>query len=498
MVPFKMFPFQSDCVDAFQTHRNNIVLKSRQLGLSTVAAAYCTWLSIFYKDKSILAVATKLPTAQNFIKKVKVMVANLPPWLVIPQIKTESRTEITFDNGSMVKAVPTSLDAGRSEALSCLIIDEAAHIRGFEDLWAGLAPTLSTGGQSIIISTPNGVGGQYYKIWQDAENGISDFNPIRLPWNVHPERDQKWFENQCRVMGSRRKINQELLCDFISSGDTFLASEDIDWLRSEIREPTSKEGYERNVWVWEQPKSGARYVISADVSRGDANDYSAFHVIDYDASTVVAEFIGKISPDQLADLLEQYGIKYNNALICPENNVYGFMTLMALKSKKYPRIFYKAHRGDMFNYVPLAQNEEAGFSTQKNTRDMILTKTEEIIRKKEISVPCRRTFEQLQAFVWIHGKAKAGRDAHDDLVISLAIGIWLLDGGQTKVEDSSEIMSAMLSAMNRERRIQPSFNNEHMNNMPCMTSNVPHDQRVSFMKNNSAYAAALNVNWLLK
>lgn len=130
--------------------------------------------------------------------------------------------------------MPTSDDAGRSEALSLLIIDEAAFIKNFDELWAGLYSTLSEGGNCIIISTPNGVGGQYHKLYTDGELGVNDFNTIRLPWFVHPNRDEEWFEKECKQL-SKRKIAQELLCDFVSSGDTFLSQEDLDWLQKYLK-----------------------------------------------------------------------------------------------------------------------------------------------------------------------------------------------------------------------------------------------------------------------
>lgn len=159
IIPFETYDFQNTCLESFEKHRLNIVLKSRQLGLSTICAAYAVWMMIYQKDKNVLVVATKLSTAINFIKKVRTIVENLPKWLLLPKFEP-SKQQITFSNGSSIKAIPTSPDAGRSEALSLLIIDEAAWIRDFDDIWTGLAPTFSTGGRAIILSTPNGVGGQ--------------------------------------------------------------------------------------------------------------------------------------------------------------------------------------------------------------------------------------------------------------------------------------------------------------------------------------------------
>ena len=159
LIPFNTYPFQDDCVQDFIDHRFNIILKSRQLGLSTLTAAYATWMALFQKDKNILIIATKLSVAQNFIKKVKVMIRSVPKWLVLPTITSNNKQLIEFSHGSSIKAIPTSDDAGRSEALSLLIIDEAAFVRNFDELWTGLYPTISTGGRVVLLSTPNGVGG---------------------------------------------------------------------------------------------------------------------------------------------------------------------------------------------------------------------------------------------------------------------------------------------------------------------------------------------------
>lgn len=449
-IPFETYPFQDDCVRDFQKHRLNIVLKSRQLGLSTVCAAYAAWLAIFYKDKNILVIATKLPTAMNFIKKVKVILQSLPQWLLLPKFEP-TKQAITFNNGSSITAIPTSDDAGRSEALSLLIVDEAAFIRDFEDIWTGLAPTFSTGGSAIILSTPCGVGGQYYRLWTEAEAGQNDFNPIRLPWDVHPEHDQAWFNKETRSL-ARRHISQEYLCDFTTSGDTFLQPNDLEELRAQIMDPVEKLGFDRNVWVWSPPVQGHSYVISADVARGDAADYSTFHVIDVDDCEVAAEYMGKVPPEKLADLLDEWGRKYNTALIVPENNTFGYFVNTKLRDMLgYKRLYYHGH-SDPFHYIPTDPNELPGFPTQQKTRVQILTKLEELIRSKTLKSYSRRLYDQLQAFVWNGNKPQAGKDSHDDLIMSLAIGCWLVEGGAGMSEQATAMAYAIMSATKMHRK----------------------------------------------
>jgi len=449
LVPFETYDFQDDCVKSFEESRFNIVLKSRQLGLSTVTAAYATWFAIFKKDKNILVIATKLSTAMNFIKKVKIMLDGLPPWLLLTKYEP-TKQSIAFANGSTITAIPTSPDAGRSEALSLLIVDEAAFIRDFEDIWTGLYPTLSTGGNAIIISTPNGIGGQYYRLWMDGETKQNEFNTIKLPWWVHPEHDQEWFDKETKNL-PKRKVAQEFLCDFISSGDTFLQPTELEYLREMIRPPLEKKGPQSAVWIWSRPVSGKKYVIGADVARGDAGDFSTFHIIDNETCEIVAEYMGKIPPDKFAEVLFEYGKMYNEALICPEQNTFGYFTCVKLRDEGYPRLYYQGSSGDPFEYKSTNPDAIPGFSTQTKTRAQILAKVEELIRNSVVKVYSQRLYDQLQAFIWNGNRAQASKDAHDDLIMSLAITTWLV-AGESSVNGQAMAMSyAMLKATKLER-----------------------------------------------
>ena len=449
MISFDTFQFQDTCVQDFIDHRFNIILKSRQLGMSTLSAAYAVWMAIFQRDKNILIIATKLSVAQNFITKVKTMIRSLPKWLVLPQITANNKQLIEFSHGSSIKAVPTSDDAGRSESLSLLIVDEAAFVRNFDELWMGLYPTISTGGRVIILSTPNGVGGQYYKLYSDAVSGLNEFNAIKIPWDAHPERDLKWFQETTKNL-SARQISQEYLCDFASSGETFLGDSDIEWVKLAITPPKIREGNDSNVWIWKTSLSEHKYIISADISRGDSKDYSTFHVIDINESEVVAEYKGKIPPDRFAELLDQYGRKYNNALMCPENNSYGYATVLKLKELNYPTMYYRKRKSIYIgNYVPSNSNDIAGFTTSGKSRNLILSKLEEVIRNKTIKIYSSRFYDELKTFIWKGQKAQAMKGYNDDLVMSLAIGMWIFDTSSEHSHDSSMINQAMLQGMSK-------------------------------------------------
>ena len=176
---------------------------------------------LFHKEKNIVVLATKFSTAANLVKKVKSMMKSLPDWMKVAQISVDNRTSFELSNGSIIKAVPTSEDAGRSEALSLLVVDEAAHIEKMTEIWTAVYSTLATGGRCIALSTPKGTGNWFHKTYTQAVDGENEFNPIELMWDVHPERDAEWFERETKNM-SKRQIAQELLCNFNTSGDTVI------------------------------------------------------------------------------------------------------------------------------------------------------------------------------------------------------------------------------------------------------------------------------------
>ena len=275
LIPFKTYSFQNDLVESFNDHRFNVILKARQLGISTITAAYVAWMMLFHRDKNVLVIATKFGTAANLVKKVKAIHKHLPVWMKIANISIDNRTSFELSNGSQIKASSTSSDAGRSEALSLLVIDEAAHVDGLEELWTGLYPTLSTGGRCIALSTPNGVGNWFHQTCVDAEIENNDFFMTTLTWDVHPDRDQQWFDKETKNM-SRRQIAQELECNFNMSGETVFHPEDMELIQNSLCDPKYKTGFDRNLWIWEEYKPENTYFITADVARGDGEDYSTF------------------------------------------------------------------------------------------------------------------------------------------------------------------------------------------------------------------------------
>ena len=449
LIPFKTYPYQTDLLSDFNDHRFNVILKARQLGISTIVAGYIVWLMLFNRDKNILVMATKFATAANLVKKVKAILKNVPDWLLLAQISIDNRASFELSNGSQIKAASTSGDAGRSEALSLLVLDEAAHIDNLDELWAGLYPTISTGGRCIALSTPNGVGNWFHKTYIESVESNNDFHPVNLPWHVHPDRDQEWFEKETRNM-SRREIAQELECNFNTSGETVVHPDDIATIGEMVCDPKRRVGFDRNMWIWEEYNPENTYLLVADVARGDGADYSVYHIVKLETMEVVAEYQGKPSLDMYATILDQAGKEYGKCLLVVENVGIGISILEKLIDLDYPNLYYSVKSTHEFVESHQGSHNPSavpGFTTSSKTRPLIVAKLEEFIRNKLIKVYSVRLFNELRTFIWHNGKPQAMRGYNDDLIMSLAIACWVRDTALTVNKRDIEFKKACLNSM---------------------------------------------------
>jgi len=452
LIPFQTYDFQDQLLDDFNDFRFNVVLKARQLGISTIVAGYVAWLMMFRREKTVMVVATKFKVAANLVKKVKKMIGHLPTWLCLAKISVNNEASFKLSNGSEISASATSSDSGRSEALSLLVLDEAAFIEGLAEMWAAVFPTLSTGGRCIALSTPNGVGNWFHQTYTEAESGQNTFHPVLLPWDVHPERDQEWFDDVTKNM-SDREMAQEYLCNFNMSGETVINPADIERMRKTARDPDYRVGFDRNYWIWEKYQPTNTYLLSADVARGDGQDHSTFHIIKLETMEVVAEYQGKIVPDMFALLLNDVGREFGNCMIVVENNNLGLNILDKLLESEYPNVYHSVKSTHEYIDQLSAEYKSGtvpGFTTSMKTRPLILAKLEEFVRNELITVYSKRTIEEMATFIWNNGRPEAMRGKNDDLVMALAIACWVRDTAivtnQREVEYNKVILDSMIVA----------------------------------------------------
>ena len=453
-IPFELYPFQEDTLQTFCDNRFNLVLKSRQMGITTLVAAYSLWLMIFHQDKNVLIISIKQEVSKEIVTKVRFANDHLPSWLKV--VATEdNRLSLRLKNGSAIKATSSSSDAGRSMALSLLVLDEAAFIDCADDIWTSAQSTLSTGGNAIILSTPNGVGNWFHKMWIEAEKKKNDFKTITLPWHLHPERDQAWRDLQTKNLGEKG-ANQECDCDFLTSGMNVVDLNILKWYEENlVHDPMEIRGG-GGLWIFEPPNYSKDYIVSADVARGDGQDYSAFHVIDAETLEQVAEFVDQPGTKDYGNQLVNLATEYNDALLIVERENIGWAVLQQIVDRKYQNTFYcsadlkyiEVERQLRNKYYSEEKKLLPGFSTTITTRPLVISKLEAYIREKSIKIHSIRTINELKTFVWKNGKAQAADNYNDDLVMSLGLGLWVRDTALKLRQEGIYLTKKMLDTIN--------------------------------------------------
>ena len=257
-------------------------------------------------------------------------------------------------------------------------------------------------------------------------------------------------------------------------------------IEQNLCEPKYKTGFDRNLWIWEEYQPGFSYLISADVARGDGQDYSTFHVFKLETSELVAEYQGKPTPDIFSDILLQTGKEFGDCMLVVENNSVGWGVLSKLEEQGYPDLYYS--KKSTHEHVEPYQAELAGvipgFTTSSKTRPLIVSKLEELIRNKLINIKSKRLYNEMKTFVWQNGKPQAMRKHNDDLIMALAIGCWVKETALTINQRSIEYQKAFLSSMDTTNK----FLNTAIPGMPSY-------ERKKKEKNKQNYQ---DYSWLLK
>ena len=455
-VNFDLYDFQEKTLTDLVNHDFNIILKSRQMGISTLTAAYSLWLMVFHKDKNVLCISINQETSKEIVTRVRFANDNLPSWLKVKE-QEDNRLSLRLTNGSQIKAVSSAGTSGRSSALSLLIIDEAAFIDNIAEIWLSSQYTLSTGGRAIMLSTPNGVGNFFHQTWTKAEAKENEFNTIRLPWHLHPERDQSWRDKQTELSGVKGAA-QECDCDFATTGNGIVDAVTIDFYKqSKVKDPIEMRGIDHGYWIWEYPDYSRNYIVSADVARGDGGDYSAFQVIDVESMTQVAEYKGQIGTKDYGNMLVTVATDYNNALLIVENANIGWAVLQQIIDRQYQNTFYSS--ADL-QYVDVERqltnkiNRDEkkmipGFTNSQKTRPLLISKLESYFRERSVEVRSLRFMDELAVFIWDGNKVAAMKGYNDDLVMAMSIGLWVRDTALKLRQQSMELNRSMLGGITR-------------------------------------------------
>jgi len=429
-IPFTLYPFQRGVLYNFMHEQFNIVVKCRQMGLTELLGFYVLWLAMYHSYKNIVMISLKDRVAKKLLRRVKHIYANLPPILQTPIINGRTGdmgtgSEMLFSNGSSITSIPTTEDAGRSEAVSLLVMDEAAIMQYAEIIWTAAFPTLSTGGSAIVNSTPYGVGGFFYNTWQDGLLGINGFKNMKLTWDMHPDRDEAWYLKMRNALGAKRTA-QEIDGDFLASGDTVFDLYDIKAIEDDlIDHPVIEKRLNGTLLIFKRPVEGEFYYVGADVATGRAKDYSAFSVMNR-AGEEFAAFKGRIATNRFRDILMGIGLEYNTALLAPEANDIGEAVVSGIQERGYPNLYYTEQLvREKRNSKPIKKKVPGWYTTGKN-RGTILTLLEEDVREDVIDIA--DPFFINEAYTFIYDSANRP--------VAMNKGDYIGDGSETYSDDS--------------------------------------------------------------
>lgn len=364
-IPFSLYGFQKAVLWEFLSNKYTITLKPRQMGMTTLVCAYVLWLVLFHSHKKVLLVSIKSTVAASMLRKVRNMYAKLPDHLKVEATNgvsgdklPGSTTRLELANGSEVESSAATEDAGRSEALSLLVMDEVAFQRYASQIWASAQPTLSTGGQAILLSTAFGIGNFFHETYVNATQGLASkasperFRAIKLNWRMHPDRGDLWYDAQVELLGKMR-VAQEVDCDFLKSGYTVFDMSKIKAIEERLNSTVPLETFENGQFkIYHRYDPEKSFYVGADIASGRSRDFSTFSVIDNDGKEYAC-YKGKIGIREFGHLLMKVGYMYGQAVLAPEANAIGEGIVSVLQENYYPNIFStvrKVLRTDEFQH----------------------------------------------------------------------------------------------------------------------------------------------------
>jgi hypothetical protein len=519
-VPLELFPDQVSLLEDYEKYNENIALKYRQAGVSTVTAAWSSKKLAFArkeKPEKILIIANKLDTSVEMANKIRGFIEQWPAWVGIGfSAEKNSQRHFKLNNGCEVKAVATSKDALRGYTPTILIFDEAAFIEADGDFWSACMASLSTGGKVIVVSTPNGYDPIYYEIYDQALRGMNDFKISEMFWYRDPrytkdlyvvktsdlvhyllnredypidtvidlatdnpyERDHgivtdyidkgykpcsSWFEGMVKKLKyDRRKVAQELECNFLGSGDNVFDSDLMQNIaKNQLRDPQAKL-MGNALWIFKEPVNGHKYVMGVDVSRGDSEDFSSIQIIDFDEREQVLEYVGKVPPDVLAEIAYKWGTMYNAFCVIDITGGMGVSTARKMQELQYQPGLYVdgVDTSNKWKWDPKINDKIPGINFNTK-RVQIIAAFEEGVRHG-FKIYSHRTYNEMNTFVYINGRPDHQKGQHDDCIMGLSMAIYIAEKSfqsLTKVVNHTKAMlNSWASVVNENKNTSEFFN----------------------------------------
>ena len=437
-IKFVLREAQEETVRVWIDSRYSIVLKARQIGFSTLAAAFTFWETFFWPDRFTVMLSRTEREASKLLQKTKYGYKMLPAWMRVrgPDLLSDNQLKMVFANDSSIESLPSGNDPARGESVYRVIIDEMAFLPNAEEAWASIEPIADVGGRVICLSTANGEGNIFHQLWVGSQTGTNRFTGIFFPWSAG-DRDEDWYEAKKRDLPDWQ-LAQEYPDNpdeaFIRSGRPVF---DIEALRN-IEPIEPRRGYLKNeigrnhytfiedggeLSIWELPDSQEVYVIGADVAEGLGHgDFSSAHIISANTGLLVAQWHGHVDPDVFGEvILRALGYYYNHALIGVESNNHGLTTIKGLQRVGYRNIYRQRKMNSRNPQI----SDTMGWRTTAVSKPLAIDELNAAVRDESILIYDKNTIAELRTFVR-EANGKMHGSPHDDRVMSLAIGNQML------------------------------------------------------------------------
>jgi hypothetical protein len=424
--PFKLYDCQKNKVNVIHNNRKVILMEGRQQGKTTTSAAYILWYTLFHGSKTVAILANKASAAREVLYRYQLMYENLPTWLQ-QGVTTWNKGDIALENGSIVFTSATSRQGIRGKSVNLLYVDETAIIPNnlAEEFFTAVYPTISAGETTKILlsSTPLGYN-HFWKFWNDAQNDRNGFVPLFIPYSEIPGRDEKWAEEQRRLLGELR-FNQEVLCNFLGSSLTLIDASTIGQLSPDA--PIySKDGLD----VYERTEKDHTYIIVADTAKGVGGDYSAFVVIDVTSAPYkqIAKYRNnEISPLLYPSMIYKVAKDFNDAYVLVEVNTSEQVAEILHSEYEYENIISvnRTTSGQVVNGGFGGGKTQLGVITDKKVKRIGCSNFKSLVEEKKLLIRDADTISEISTFIQKRNSYSADEGYHDDLVMPLVLFSWL-------------------------------------------------------------------------
>ncbi|SVB35390.1 uncharacterized protein METZ01_LOCUS188244, partial [marine metagenome] len=409
--------------------------------------AYLLHYVLFNPTVNVAILANKAATARDLLGRLQLAYENLPKWLQ-QGVMTWNKGSLELENGSKILASSTSASAVRGGSYNIIFLDEFAYVPAnvAEQFFSSVYPTISSGQTTkvMIVSTPHGMN-MFYKLWTDAENKRNSYIPIEVHWSEIPGRDEKWKEETIKNT-SESQFNTEFECEFLGSIDTLITPQKLRTM-TYINPIQSNAGLD----LYVKPQEGHTYVLTADVSRGTSNDYSAFVVVD--VSEMPYRIVAKYRDNEIKPLLfpsKIYDIAraYNQAFVLVEVNDIGEQVATTLQyDLEYDNLVMASMRGRAGQILGggfSGGRAQLGVRTTKAVKRIGCSNLKQLIEDNKLIIEDLDIISELSTYIVKGQSFEADEGCTDDLVACLFLFAWTSDQTYFKELTDMDVRQTMM------------------------------------------------------